>query len=882
MAMIGALVGAKVDNYWICTLCDKKYEHKSKYCRHLESFSHKRLASLHSLEDEGQSDLDDDEEILEQRHEDEFNDEDDHVILSESDNDDIFDLDKDSCCNDVDKYPQSDSYESDISDEDIQMIIDQIDENNTGDYYPFPSEIYALLYMLVHSPRPFGESNLKFILYVCKKLNPFLPSLDDLKKFSLPGFVPPSKHCSVNGIDFYVNLPSTFIRNCFANPVIASKIIRHPVKAKEYIKEIYYAKKWHNDFHCPMIMSPIGHVFENDFIKFSHSVSGETLGKVLKFYDKEGEDGTFMTVELLLKIEQVWIFFPGFTLLNEPDSDVYFICQQCEVNSGNIEYVNFVEEHPLKVRAAGLPVVVAPVYIYSDDTSGNRSKKWNKFDIWCISLACLPLDSSHDISNIYFMCCSNRCDALQMAGPVAADLCRLELGIQVHDSFLHTDILVIAPVIGLLCDNAMSSTLLNHLGSTSIKLCRLCTTSDGAEVGEPRTKKLAMECIENITSEKTLEGKKRLRKLYGLKEGPNPLFNLNIDLYQSTPIEALHTILLGTSKYMVREFMNKRSPKEKTEIVARIKAFSYSGFTSRVSSNIKYFKSFVGRDFKSLMQMALHIFQPYLSSNELKCWISLSKVFRLAYCVRFQMNDAQLWKDICCDFVQCAVSYMPAYAKRLKTHLILHLVDHIVDFGPTQGYNTERFESFNSLVRSANIYGNRHSPSKDIAFRFATIQHLRFLCSGGHVDGKQCGEHLRGLFSSPIVQHFLCGIPFSELLKENLIYQPGCLRKLSHGTTTCKLCDVSTHAYYDKNGTLLRDVLRICQLHNLPESASLLSPFLKYNAVVSANGILVNVGDFIKVSSTSTKITTGIILACGILDKKFEICIVRELEPQID
>ena len=92
-------------------------------------------------------------------------------------------------------------------------------------------------------------------------------------------------------------------------------------------------------------------------------------------------------------------------------------------------------------------------------------------------MACLPLDSSNDISNIYFMCCSNRCDALQMASPIAADLCRLELGIQVHDSFLHTDILVIAPVIGLLCDNAMSSTLLNHLGSTSIKLCRLCTVS---------------------------------------------------------------------------------------------------------------------------------------------------------------------------------------------------------------------------------------------------------------------------------------------------------------------------------------------------------------------------------------------------------------------
>ena len=200
------------------------------------------------------------------------------------------------------------------------------------------------------------------------------------------------------------------------------------------------------------------------------------------------------------------------------------------------------------------------------------------------------------------------------------------------------------------------------------------------------------------------------------------------------------------------------------------------------------------------------------------------------------------------------------------------------------------------------------------------MENSKFICTDNCYDDYyhyyylfyvRCGEHLRGLFSSPIVQHFLCGVPFSELLKENSIYQPGCLRKvclncgeycfyflqLSHGTTTCKLCDVSTHAYYDKNGTLLRDVFRICQLHNLPESASLLSPFLKYNAVVSANGLLVNVGDFIKVSSTSPlkvsiicvriimsfhQITTGIILACGILDKKFEICIVRELEPQIN
>ena len=45
-----------------------------------------------------------------------------------------------------------------------------------------------------------------------------------------------------------------------------------------------------------------------------------------------------------------------------------------------------------------------------------------------------------------------------------------------------------------------------------------------------------------------------------------------------------------------------------------------------------------------------------------------------------------------------------------------------------------RYEAFNSLIRTKNIYGNRHSPSKDIAYNFAVLEHLRFICSGGYYD----------------------------------------------------------------------------------------------------------------------------------------------------
>lgn len=81
-----------------------------------------------------------------------------------------------------------------------------------------------------------------------------------------------------------------------------------------------------------------------------------------------------------------------------------------------------------------------------------------------------------------------------------------------------------------------------------------------------------------------------MRTRYGLHEKENPLFKLNIDLYKysnthavmltvqyimyscyhlhrSSPVEALHTVLLGCCKYMLRQYMNTKSPSEKKKIM---------------------------------------------------------------------------------------------------------------------------------------------------------------------------------------------------------------------------------------------------------------------------------------------------------------------------
>ena len=100
-----------------------------------------------------------------------------------------------------------------------------------------------------------------------------------------------------------------------------------------------------------------------------------------------------------------------------------------------------------------------------------------------------------------------------------------------------------------------------------------------------------------------------------------------LNCIRSIPVEVLHAILLGASKYMLRTFMDKLNASQKKEILARIASFCYCGFSVRITGNIAYhYKSFIGRDFKAWMQMALFIIHGYITNDEKRCWLALSKV----------------------------------------------------------------------------------------------------------------------------------------------------------------------------------------------------------------------------------------------------------------
>lgn len=181
-------------------------------------------------------------------------------------------------------------------------------------------------------------------------------------------------------------------------------------------------------------------------------------------------------------------------------------------------------------------------------------------------------------------------------------------------------------------------------------------------------------------------------------------------MHRSTPVESLHSILLGPYKYLLKSTIPLLSDTQKEEVNARIRAFSYSGFQVRLHGNvIRYHQSFVGRDYKAWAQMALFIIYCYLSDEDKKVWLALSKVFEhtarcyyytchiilkifmISYCNFYDPGKATEWKAICKTFVDTVSCYKPHMMKKQKIHLMLHLIDCMEQFGPTSAFNSERY-----------------------------------------------------------------------------------------------------------------------------------------------------------------------------------------------
>ena len=67
-------------------------------------------------------------------------------------------------------------------------------------------------------------------------------------------------------------------------------------------------------------------------------------------------------------------------------------------------------------------------------------------------------------------------------------------------------------------------------------------------------------------------------------------------------------------------------------------------------------------------------------------------MFQIAYCDYFEKANASKCLDACKAFVKEIYTHYPEFGRKIKIHLLLHLVDSMLEFGPTSGFNTERYD----------------------------------------------------------------------------------------------------------------------------------------------------------------------------------------------
>ncbi|KAL0078700.1 hypothetical protein F4703DRAFT_1796786 [Phycomyces blakesleeanus] len=192
-----------------------------------------------------------------------------------------------------------------------------------------------------------------------------------------------------------------------------------------------------------------------------------------------------------------------------------------------------------------MKVVICSLNLYSDDTSGNFSKQYNKYNSYLIYFAVI---------------------SLEMLSLIVDDFVELEKGIVMYSKDHDEDVLVVAPLLLFMGDNPWQSQLAMHSKTLRKHFCRKCHLEAPQSTQKDNTAEISYlpgnhNGAEKITKEflyafVTVNTDSELYKhrcdLNYSKNGSKEFLRLEaFDAIKNMPVEILHTIPLGLSQYLV-------------------------------------------------------------------------------------------------------------------------------------------------------------------------------------------------------------------------------------------------------------------------------------------------------------------------------------------
>ncbi|TFK34493.1 hypothetical protein BDQ12DRAFT_763286 [Crucibulum laeve] len=231
------------------------------------------------------------------------------------------------------------------------------------------------------------------------------------------------------------------------------------------------------------------------------------------------------------------------------------------------------------------------------------------------------------------------------------------------------------------------------------------------------------------------------------------LMTHGIDPHQDTPVEILHTYLLGNNKYVWHD-TSKSWDKKKDELFAiRLQSLLIDGLTTpapRAWYLVQYKNGLVGKHFKILQQLAVFHLNDLCPEPIFRLWKATGELGALIWQPKIKdMNtfliDLQVLIDNLLDM------WAEVDPRRIITKLKLHVLPHLIDdfrcFGPAILYSTEIFECFNAVFRFCSVLSNHIAPSHNIAITMLDMERFKHMVSGGwwKINEKeyiQAGKHI--------------------------------------------------------------------------------------------------------------------------------------------
>ena len=78
--------------------------------------------------------------------------------------------------------------------------------------------------------------------------------------------------------------------------------------------------------------------------------------------------------------------------------------------------------HEAVEKGTGKPITIVPLLVFSDETSGNTTKKWNCLETFSMSLAGLARNDIRKVENIHFLATSNVVSSVPRGKSISKDL----------------------------------------------------------------------------------------------------------------------------------------------------------------------------------------------------------------------------------------------------------------------------------------------------------------------------------------------------------------------------------------------------------------------------------------------------------------------------